>query len=225
MKRDVDALMETARASYAPDPRLLERAWSRLEARRPKPRILVVAVALAAGLLVLARSWPLPEAPRPTAEAPNPVVSIPADASPPPIVRAKGRAVSVAVLPDPAPAPVPPVIRADPPVIVRAEPAAKKRPYQPRAIIEFQQVDWPELEAHDELPAYVRAIIDRRDPRALLAALDAIDVEGEIRIVRGELRAGAARCTDAVTDFGAILDDAAARDLHGRAELGLRRCR
>lgn len=111
----------------------------------------------------------------------------------------------------------------------RAEPdrsssKSARKPYVPRAIVEFTRVDWKRLERHDELPAYVQSIVARRDPNALLAALDQLDVAPELRLIRGELRAGAARCAEAVRDFDAILDDTAAGALHVRAAQARSRC-
>jgi hypothetical protein len=95
----------------------------------------------------------------------------------------------------------------------------------PRAIAEFQQPDWEWLQENDELPAYVRSIIAQRDRRALLAALDRMPIDRELLLVRGELRAGDARCLDAIADFDAVLHDEGARALHPRAASARDLCR
>jgi hypothetical protein len=100
----------------------------------------------------------------------------------------------------------------------------RAKPYLPRAFADFQQIDWEWLEGNRALPAYVRSIITRRDPRALLAALDHLQVDRELRLLRGELRAGASRCPDAIADFDAILGDLTLHDLHPRARKGSSEC-
>lgn len=101
--------------------------------------------------------------------------------------------------------------RADPPRFKERRSTSR---YRPRAIVEFQRVDWDSLETQT-LPAHFQPIINARDRRGLLAALDELPLQKRpgLLVVRGELRAGASRCTDAMADFSHVLssDDHAAR--------------
>ncbi len=101
--------------------------------------------------------------------------------------------------------------RADPP---RFKDRRSTSRYRPRAIVEFQRVDWDSLETQT-LPAHFQPIINARDRRGLLAALDELPLQKRpgLLVVRGELRAGASRCSDAMIDFSQVLssDDHAAR--------------
>jgi hypothetical protein len=80
--------------------------------------------------------------------------------------------------------------------------------------------------------ARVEALLALREGAAALAVLDPLDADGtalprSARLARGELRAEAGRCAEAVPDLDAVLasadvDDAGGRALHGLAACALR---
>lgn len=235
LEERASALFTAARSFQPVDRRMLERVAERLEARpRRHGLLLPLAAVVAAAALLLghlageprpepaSRSAPVAEAPalRATEMVRLPELRLPErPAIPPPMLRPR---------PDPVePAPLA-VERPSPPVDVvpqlEVAPLAPPSGYTPRAIAEFQQVDWRRLEESDELPAYVQSIVSKRDRRALLAALDRLDLDRELRLIRGELRAGEDRCSDAVADFDAVLGDGSLRALHPRASRGRQRC-
>ncbi|MBK6689222.1 MAG: hypothetical protein IPG45_32445 [Deltaproteobacteria bacterium] len=91
--------------------------------------------------------------------------------------------------------------------------------YRPRAFRDPSAFEWQTLEGED-LPAAIQAIVDRRDPNALLAALDPLPLDGRaLLLARAELRAADDRCDEAIGDFDQVLRTAPQepRALAGRA--------
>lgn len=91
--------------------------------------------------------------------------------------------------------------------------------YRPRVFRDPSAFEWQALEG-ESLPAAIQAIVAERDPSALLAALDPMALEAPaLLLARGELRAAADRCPEAIADFTRVLsaDPADARALAGRA--------
>jgi hypothetical protein len=88
---------------------------------------------------------------------------------------------------------------------------------------EFQDVPWDRLERED-LPPRLRPLIAKKDPAGLLAALDAMpSLDSELLVVRGQLRAGADRCDEALGDVERARDlpadlERAADRVHARCD-------
>lgn len=133
-----------------------------------------------------------PEAPRPRAMNTTPL-------DPPPLAPASPPAPSEeAPLAPTEPAPI---------VLAKVEARTSRRTlgYRPRAFRDPSAFEWQTLEGED-LPAAIQAIVDRRDPNALLAALDPLALDGRaLLLARAELRAADDRCAEAISDFDQVL--------------------
>ncbi len=220
---DADKLLAQAKDA-ALGPVDLNKVWRRLDTRAKAPGHSwqwAVLVAMSAGLAVL--MWPTvqPETPRVSAierhrpqfsaqhfDAPPPTVPrVAIRPAPKPVVSpAEVTAVAINALPVPAPVPL-----VEPMVVVDVSPPPRPRlsAYQPRAIREFQRIDWQRWSAR-ALPAAVAEMVRIKDSKGLLAALDNMPLRtrgSELLVLRGRLRAQAHRCMDARADLAAYSGD------------------
>lgn len=162
--------------------------------------------------------------PTPAASAEARVVepTAPKAPEPPPTITQLGPAhPTPAPMAEPSLAPQVEVPAPAPPVIAPAQASNARRTlgYRPRAFRDPSAFEWQTLEG-EALPAAIQAIVARRDPGALLAALDPLTLDRRaLLLARGELRAADDRCEEALSDFDQVLRKAPAepRALAGRA--------
>lgn len=108
-----------------------------------------------------------------------------------------------------------------PTAIAKAQSPSSRRTlgYRPRAFRDPSAFEWQTLEG-EALPAAIQAIVARRDPGALLAALDPLTLDRRaLLLARAELRAADDRCAEALSDFEQVLQKTPTepRALAGRA--------
>jgi hypothetical protein len=205
-----------------------------LRFRLPIPALAAVLLALFAGgagaATIAYRRWIAPEPPPVVRRAPPATVDAPPPAPEP--------AIEPAVEPPPAA----PVAVVEPPPVRRASAIALESKVLGEAVALLQQGDpngalhrieryereHPRGELRREaVLTKVTALVALDRLEEALAILDAIDVEGhprapELFVLRGELRARAGRCDEALVDLGRAAGN---RALEERIARGIRHCR